>query len=77
MDGATLCTVKKNSASVQVQPPGFDLFRLSKSKASVDVSPNCLRAMNRAGLPFYRHGKCVFISRTELAAFIRARTLAQ
>ena len=38
---------------------GFDLFRLSKSKEIVDVSPNTLRAFNRAkpGLPFYKTGK--------------------
>jgi hypothetical protein len=50
----------------------FDLFRLSKSKQVVDVCANTLRSYNRAGLPFYRHGKAVFISKSELATFIRA-----
>jgi len=50
---------------------GFDLFRLSISKDVVDVSPNTLRSYNRQGLPFYRRGKAVFVSKAELAAFIR------
>ncbi len=53
-------------------PTQFDLFRLSKAKKEVDVCPNTLRAYNRAGLPFYRKGKAVFISRTELRQFITA-----
>jgi len=52
---------------------GFDLFRLSKSKPTVDICANTLRAYHRNGLPFYRRGKAVFISKTELAAFIRAQ----
>jgi hypothetical protein len=50
---------------------GFDLFRLSKSKEVVDVSANTLRSYNREGLPFYKQGKAIFVSKTELAAFIR------
>ena len=53
------------------QPGGFDLFRLSKSKDVVDLAPNTLRAYNREGLPFYRKGKTVFVSKAELNAFIR------
>jgi hypothetical protein len=58
------------------KPPdaGFDLFRLSKSKDVVDVSANTLRAYNREGLPFYKQGKAIFVSKTELAAFIRFRS---
>jgi hypothetical protein len=52
----------------------FDLFRLSKSKAVVDISPNTLRSYNRDGLPFYKQGKAVFVSRTELDRFIRRDT---
>jgi hypothetical protein len=51
----------------------FDLFRLSKSKEVVDLCANTLREYNEAGLPFYRSGKAVFVSKTELAAFIRNR----
>lgn len=50
---------------------GFDLFRLSKSKSAVDLSPNTLRAWHENGLPFYRMGKVVFVSRRELEMFIR------
>ncbi len=49
----------------------FGFFRLSKSKLAVDVCPNTLRAYNSQGLPFYRIGKSVFVSYTELEAFIR------
>ena len=54
------------------QAAGFDLFRLSKSKQMVDICSNTLRAYNKAGLPFYRQGKAVFVSRAELDAFIRS-----
>jgi hypothetical protein len=50
---------------------GFDLFRLSRSKDVVDLCPNTLRAYHRRGLSFYRNGKVVFISKSELASFIR------
>lgn len=49
----------------------FGFFRLSKSKLAVDVCPNTLRAYNSQGLPFYRIGKSVFVSYTELETFIR------
>ena len=51
---------------------GFDLFRLSKSKEIVDVCSNTLRSYFKLGLPFYNRGKAVFVSKTELDAFIRA-----
>ena len=53
------------------QPRSFDLFRLSKAKTTVDLSPNTLRAYNQRGLPFYRKGKVVFVSKSELDQFIR------
>ena len=49
----------------------FDLVRLSKSKKSVDVCPNTIRAYAREGLNLYRRGKAVFFSRAELESFIR------
>lgn len=49
----------------------FGFFRLCKSKLAVDVSPNTLRAYNSQGLPFYRIGKSVFVSYSELETFIR------
>jgi hypothetical protein len=51
----------------------FDLVRLSKSKDEVDICPNTMRGYNREGLPFYRRGKAVFFSKSELADFIRGR----
>jgi hypothetical protein len=56
--------------NAQTQGSGFDLFRLSKSKQAVDLCPNTLRAYFKQGLPCYRRGKVVFISRAELAEFI-------
>jgi hypothetical protein len=53
---------------------GFDLFRLSKSKATVDVCSNTLRSYFKQGLPYYQRGKAVFVSKAELAAFIRRGT---
>ena len=55
----------------QRQDSCFDLFRLSKSKAVVDISSNTLRSYNKQGLPFYHRGKAIFVSKTELASFIR------
>jgi hypothetical protein len=49
----------------------FDLFRLSKSKQTVDVCPNTLRKFFKLGLKSYNRGKAVFVSKAELAAFIR------
>ena len=59
-----------NTIALQ-QAGSFDLFRLSKSKAVVDVSPNTLRAYFKAGLNFYKRGKAIFVSRAEVDAFIR------
>jgi len=50
---------------------GFDLIRLSKSKSTVDLAPNTLRQYHKEGLPFYRKGRAVFVSKSELAAFLR------
>ena len=55
------------------EPEGFDLFRLSKSKEVVDLCSNTLRAYHRMGLPFYRCGKAVFVSKVELTCFIRTK----
>jgi hypothetical protein len=55
--------------------PSFDLFRLNKSKDVVDICANTLRGYNAAGLKFYRVGKAVFISKSELESFIRAKAL--
>jgi hypothetical protein len=60
------CTKTQNNATA-----GFDLFRLSKSKETVDICSNTLRAYHAQGLPFYRNGKAVFVSKSELELFIR------
>ncbi len=51
----------------------FGFFRLSKSKTTVDVCPNTLRAYNAQGLPFYKVGKSIFVSYAELESFIRQK----
>lgn len=48
----------------------FDLFRLSKSKEIVDICSNTLRGYFRQGLPHYKHGKAVYVSKRELQIFI-------
>ncbi len=63
----------KNHAHQSTPVGGFDLFRLSKSKDIVDISPNTLRDFNRRGhLNFYRTGKATFVSRAELDQFSRS-----
>jgi hypothetical protein len=59
------------SIAVLQQTGSFDLFRLSKSKAAVDLAPNTLRAYFKDGLNFYKRGKAIFVSRTEVEAYIR------
>lgn len=60
---------------VQQQPNGssFDLFRLTKSKSAVDLAPNTVRGFHALGLPFYKRGRIVFVSKLELHHFIRTR----
>jgi hypothetical protein len=67
---------KQLFTGTQNSETGFDLFRLSKSKEVVDVCSNTLRAYFKMGLPFYRRGKAVFVSKAELAAFIRGKATA-
>jgi hypothetical protein len=56
---------------------GFDLFRLSKGKEIVDICSNTLRSYHGEGLAFYKKGKAVFISKNELARFIRSKSVQQ
>lgn len=53
----------------------FEFFRLTKAKEHVDLAPNTLRAYARHGLKLHRIGGAVFVSRTELANFIRNRAV--
>ena len=64
------------STAVQ-QNTGFDLFRLSKSKKEVDLSPNTIRAYFKRGLAFYKMGKAIFISRAQLHQFITTKGAVQ
>jgi hypothetical protein len=68
-------SIMSNKINSQTRAPetGFDLFRLSKSKSTVDLCPNTLRAYFKAGLPCYRMGKAIFISRSQLQQFIVAK----
>jgi hypothetical protein len=61
-----------NRVQHNVEPP-FDLVRLSKSKQSVDLCSNTIRAFFTQGLPCYPLGKMRFFSRAELAEFIKNR----
>lgn len=45
----------------------FDLFRISKAKKTVDLSPNSVRKLHiDHGLPIYYQGKNAFVSKSEL-----------
>jgi hypothetical protein len=61
----------KTDRAERIRGENFDLFRLTNSKATVDICDKTLRKYHEEGLPFYRRGKAVFVSKTELAAFIR------
>jgi hypothetical protein len=71
---AVLSVIAEKPMESKPAHSSFDLFRLSKSKVMVDLSPNTLRAYNREGLTFYRQGKAVFVSKNELTEFIRFRS---
>jgi len=75
MDARTVSMMKKTSEQVvrTADTFDFDLFRLSKSKSAVDVSPNTIREYARQGLKLRRLGRAVFVSRTELDRFILQR----
>lgn len=61
----------QSCAGVNSQSVSFDLIRLTKAKAAVDLSPNTIRAYARDGLSIYRKGRAVFFSRSELELHIR------
>ena len=63
--------MSEQSLKTPQQEQSWDLFRITKSKQTVDLSANTLRAYHKQGLPFYRRGKTVFVSKAELEAFIR------
>jgi len=66
--------MKRASMNLQTsEAVTFDLFRLSKSKAAVDVSSNTIREYARQGLPLRRMGRAVFVSRSELERYIIAK----
>ncbi len=60
---------------IKGQTESFDLFRLNKSKDAVDVCANTLRNYHKAGLRFYKIGKAVFVSKSELDQFIRSKAV--
>jgi hypothetical protein len=68
---------KLHQLPVVNQTSSFDLFRLSKSKEAVDLCSNTLRQYFKDGLPFYKMGKAIFISRAQLAQFITTKGMAQ
>ena len=53
--------------------PDFEMVRINQSKAICDVYPNCVRSYAKRGLKIYKVGKAAYFSKSELAAFIRAK----
>jgi hypothetical protein len=70
-----------NASLLQTTAAGtsnFDLCRLTKSKTQVDLSPNWIRELHtQDGLPFYRCGRAVFFSKSELIDLIRRKAAIQ
>ena len=67
-----------NTTTLNKPQPGaadFDLFRLGESKITVNLSPNTLRNYHREGLPFYGQGRTIFVSKNDLAAFLKNRSI--
>lgn len=62
--------------SQQDEPNSFPLFRLTKSKKVVDLSPNTIRAYFRRGLRCYKQGRAIFVSKIELVNFITTQSAA-
>ena len=55
----------------------FDLVRLSKAKAVVDISPEIIRRLHQQGrLAPYRLGGAIFFSASELSAAIRCNPVS-
>jgi hypothetical protein len=52
----------------------FDLIRLHQAPALVGLSRTAIRNFSRDGLKLYRRGRMTFLSRAELAEFIRRGT---
>jgi hypothetical protein len=56
----------------------LDLFRISRAKKLVDLSPNTIRKLHReCGLRIYFSGGASWVSRSELEAVIRAYAKAE
>lgn len=55
-------------------PNNFEMFRLERSSEEVGVSRSTIIRWVAEGLRAYRVGKMVFISKSELEAFIRVRS---
>lgn len=69
---------RSQAAHHNTESTSFDMVRLSKSKDIVDLAPNTIRKLHReAGLNFYRLGKAVLFSRSELADLIRQNAAPQ
>lgn len=68
-EGMMIKSIEQKSESTR----NFDLFRLSNSKAEVNLCSNTIRSFAKAGLRIYRLGRVAMVSKAELDAFIRSR----
>ena len=59
---------------VDIETP-TDIFPLSKSAKIVGISSRSVRAMGQIGLGFYKVGRLIYASRSELDAVIKAHPL--
>ena len=56
---------------------GFDLCRVTRSKPTVGLCPNTIRAYEPLGLQIHRIGKVAFFSKSQLAALIVSGALGR
>jgi hypothetical protein len=60
--------------STKSEIPNTDLFRITRSKSAIGLTPPALRKLLRQGLPHYKLGrKLVFVSKREFEAFVREK----
>ena len=61
---------KKTHRSADLTPT-FDLVKVIRSKNIFDVSPSTIKAWSLRGLKIYKVGNTRFVSKRDVAAFIR------
>jgi len=64
-------TLSRVTVAEPASPIG-DLFKITKAKSVVGVSPNTVRTLFAHGLPYYKLGRLVMVSRSEFEALVKS-----